>query len=320
MYKFIIYHPFNKHRLNFTKDVFLDFFKNFPNTIVSYVETENQFHQELRNADFIIGLSFEKNIYKYAKKLKAIFTCMAGRESIPEPPHSKISCYYGSFHGKLISESLLSGMAYFNQKFSLLNKSKEQKIWCSNFDFGSRVQLSKQSIGIFGFGAIGRYCAQYLSKLGMKVYGIQRTHSHGFCPFSHAEYINVNQTDNLIANLNHIVSFLPQSKETKFFFDEKFFSKMSKSACFYNFGRGHCVVEKDLSKALHSQKISGALLDVFQQEPLDKNSILWQTPNLIITPHISTYYTNYFQEYAIELKQQITIELKKTSSHYKRDL
>ena len=148
-------------------------------------------------------------------------------------------------------------------------------------------------------------------KLGIKVYAIQRTHSNGFCSFSHAEYINFNQYDSALGRLNHIVSFLPKSRETKHFFNENFFNKMSRDSFFYNFGRGCCVDELALSNALYAQQISGALLDVFQQEPLPQDSILWNTPNLIIMPHISTHYTNYFQEYMIELKQQITAELEK---------
>ena len=110
-------------------------------------------------------------------------------------------------------------------------------------------------------------------------------------------------------SIDHVVSFLPESNETNDIFDRNFFSKMNKMACFYNFGRGNSVVEDDLVTALEKGEIHGAYLDVFRKEPLQKESAMWKTKNLVITPHISTYYQNYFTEYGRELVAQIKKEI-----------
>jgi len=70
-----------------------------------------------------------------------------------------------------------------------------------------------------------------------------------------------------------------------FFNMKSTFSKMKKSAVFMNIGRGTCVNEDDLIKALNTKKIGGAVLDVFKEEPLVESSKLWECKNVFMTPH-----------------------------------
>ena len=70
-----------------------------------------------------------------------------------------------------------------------------------------------------------------------------------------------------------------------FFNMQSTFSKMKRTAVFMNIGRGSTVNEDDLIKALKTQQIQGAVLDVFKVEPLPKDSEFWKLPNVLITPH-----------------------------------
>mmetsp|Transcript_4524 Transcript_4524/g.7704 ORF Transcript_4524/g.7704 Transcript_4524/m.7704 type:complete len:80 (-) Transcript_4524:209-448(-) len=70
-----------------------------------------------------------------------------------------------------------------------------------------------------------------------------------------------------------------------FFNKANTFDHMKKSAIFMNIGRGTTLDEDDLATALHSQRIAGAVLDVFKKEPLAKSNRLWYAPNLFMTPH-----------------------------------
>lgn len=308
-YQAVIYYPSLEKDLNFTKAKFLEIFDRFDELGMVYVNDEKNFYRQIENADFIMALKIRPDVYRYAKKLQAVFTCMAGKEVIPVCENKKITCYYGSFHGKLIRESVLSAMLYFNQNFPLICQCAEKGIWAEAALFGKRRPISQQSVLIIGFGTIGRYCAEYLARLNIKVYAAQRTHHLGICHDSNAEYVHIDDLHRVLPTVDHVVSFLPRTEATNNMFDRQFFKKMANHAYFYNFGRGNAVVEADLISALDSNEIAGALLDVFKQEPLEKTSPLWSAKNIVITSHICAYYDNYFDEYARELTTQLQREL-----------
>lgn len=77
-------------------------------------------------------------------------------------------------------------------------------------------------------------------------------------------------------------------------FNFEVFQKMKESAVFINIGRGPTVVENDLIRALKEKTIAGAVLDVFQEEPLDKDSELWKLPNIFMTPHCADQAIDYY--------------------------
>jgi len=84
-----------------------------------------------------------------------------------------------------------------------------------------------------------------------------------------------------------VVLTLPLTKESYHLFDAKMFEAMKPGAGFVNLARGGLVDEVALEAALKSGRIGGAVLDVFEKEPLPPESPLWSLPNVIITPHVS---------------------------------
>lgn len=90
-----------------------------------------------------------------------------------------------------------------------------------------------------------------------------------------------------MSEADFVVGVLPRVVgETDYFFTtESTFSKMKKSAVFMNIGRGPTCKEEDLVKALKEKTIAGAVLDVFEKEPLTENSEIWECENVFITPH-----------------------------------
>lgn len=88
-----------------------------------------------------------------------------------------------------------------------------------------------------------------------------------------------------MANADFVVGILPKTSETTHFFNADFFAKMKSSAIFMNIGRGPTHNESDLAEALSTRTIAGAVLDVFEVEPLTEQSPLWDMPNLLLTPH-----------------------------------
>ena len=96
----------------------------------------------------------------------------------------------------------------------------------------------------------------------------------------------LSEMDNCLAQADVVVLTLPLTDETKRMFNEARFGAMKGGAVFVNIARGAIVEETALLKAL-DEKLSGAVLDVFEEEPLAINSPLWKKENVIITPHNS---------------------------------
>lgn len=142
--------------------------------------------------------------------------------------------------------------------------------------------LRGKTLLMFGAGSIGQYISRTLQFLGVHVLAVvnqPRSIEHV------DEVFGVDNCDVAIARADFVVNILPNTPSTQNFFDAAFFAKMQAHALFINVGRGQAVVEADLAAALVAKTIAGAVLDVYQTEPLPDDHVFWQTPNLKLTSH-----------------------------------
>lgn len=148
-----------------------------------------------------------------------------------------------------------------------------------------------QSIGgkkmlVVGLGGIGTEVARRAAALEMRVVGTRRS-SHEGPDF--VEYVGLSdELNELAADADFIVNALPLTDETTGIFNAEFFAAAKSGVHFINVGRGKSVITADLIAALRSGQVAGAALDVTDPEPLPADSPLWQMPNVIITPHVSS--------------------------------
>ncbi|MGW0702910.1 D-2-hydroxyacid dehydrogenase [Streptomyces sp. NPDC002867] len=132
---------------------------------------------------------------------------------------------------------------------------------------------------VVGAGPIGRAVAGALRALGATTAVVGRQARPGI----HGEQ----DLDPLLARADWVVCAAPLTQATAGMFDARRFGLMQPSTRFVNVGRGPLVVEADLLDALHKRWIAGAALDVFESEPLAPDSPVWDTPGLIVSPHMS---------------------------------
>lgn len=132
---------------------------------------------------------------------------------------------------------------------------------------------------VVGSGPIGRAIAGTLTVLGVKAALVGRTPRAGV----HGP----DDLDRLLAGADWVIAAAPLTESTRGMFDARRFGVMQPSAHFVNVGRGQLVVEDALAEALRRRWIAGAALDVFETEPLPRDSPLWQLPGLIVSPHMS---------------------------------
>lgn len=143
--------------------------------------------------------------------------------------------------------------------------------------------LRGRRLGIAGFGAIGSTLAQRAAAFEMEVVGLARSEKPG----GSFRVYPQEQLHAFLADLDVVVNTLPLTSASRCLFDASAFDAMMPGAWFLNMGRGGTVEESALIDSLQSGHLGGAILDVFEVEPLPADSPLWTLPNVIVTPHIS---------------------------------
>lgn len=173
-------------------------------------------------------------------------------------------------------------------------------------------ELRGRTLGIIGYGSVGRELARQAKCLGLKVLATKRDARHpedpGYVLPGVGDPTGVlpdriyptEATRSMIGECDYVVNTLPLTPKTHHFFNEELFRAMKPTAFLVNLGRGGAINEKELVRALRKGWIAGAGLDVFETEPLPETSPLWQMENVILTPHISGFTADY-DERAIDL-------------------
>ncbi|MBN2045522.1 MAG: D-2-hydroxyacid dehydrogenase [Anaerolineales bacterium] len=168
-------------------------------------------------------------------------------------------------------------------------------------------EIRGSTVGIVGYGSIGRQVARLVTGMGAQVLAIKRD---AMTPVHHgysAEGLGDPQGDlftrlyppeairSMAAECDFVVICMPKTSLTSGMIGAEQIAAMKKTAFLVDVSRGGVTDHQALIKALSENKIAGAALDVFPEEPLPKQSELWHLPNVIITPHISGFSPEYSQ-------------------------
>ncbi len=147
------------------------------------------------------------------------------------------------------------------------------------------MELAGKTLGIYGFGNIGRKVAKIALDFGMKVLVYTR-HPENYKTYEnhHLKFV----TENFLFETSDVLSFhCPLNEQTQHVICRKNIQKMKDGVILINVSRGGLVCEEDLAWALKNGKIAGAGVDVVEQEPMRKGNPLLLAPNILITPHIA---------------------------------
>jgi len=176
---------------------------------------------------------------------------------------------------------MLSALRYISFGHAELKKGD----WRGGRLPGETFQLSGKTVGIVGFGAIGKNVAKLLKGFGCKILYSKRQ------PLDAAEEAALGvrhaSLQDLLAQSDIVSLHCPLTAETADMIDKAAFAAMKKTAVLINVARGGVVVESDLVEALRAGEIAGAAMDVFSVEPLPADSELLTLDNLVVTPHLA---------------------------------
>ncbi len=146
------------------------------------------------------------------------------------------------------------------------------------------LELCGKTVCIVGSGNVGTECARRFKAFNTTVYAVDVSKPQSEI---YDKYFALDNIAQAISESDIIVLTLPLTEQTKNMFDKKMFSNFKSNAILINISRGSIVNQNNLIDALQNNVIYGAVLDVFETEPLKKNSPLWDMQNVIITPHNS---------------------------------
>lgn len=182
--------------------------------------------------------------------------------------------------GQLMSEYILGYLLIHERQIFQLREMQRNKEW---FDFDTGT-LRGKTIGLLGVGSIGAEVARTAKFFGMTVRGYTRGSE---ASTQVDKYYHGDELIEFVKGLDYLVGILPNTNETKKIVDANVLNTLPSHAVFINVGRGSAVDEHALLEALRNNKIAGAVLDVFEQEPLPKEHPFWEVPNLTMTFHTS---------------------------------
>jgi phosphoglycerate dehydrogenase-like enzyme len=203
----------------------------------------------------------------------------------------------GTFSGSL-GEWVLGAILYFAKDFRRLIRAQERGLW-EPYDV---VEISGQTVGIVGYGDIGKAIGRRASAMGMRVLGLTRRGSassggDGRLSDEPAERI-FGPADRLqmIEQCDYVVVATPLTPETRGLIGREEIAAMRPDAVLINIGRGPVVDEQALIDALSSGSIKGAALDVFHQEPLPAEHVFYRMENVLLSPHCADHTATWLKD------------------------
>ena len=186
----------------------------------------------------------------------------------------------GGIHAVPLAEFAVMGALHFIKGVPQLNSWKQQHHWQR---YTTR-QLKGCRALVVGLGGMGREIVRQFAVLGVEVIGLGRPGRHYETP-GLIETIDRADLINVLPSMDILVLASPLTRETEGLISAQLLSVLKSDAIIVNVSRGQLIDQSALIEALANNRIAGACLDVFEQEPLPKDSPLWDLQNVIISPH-----------------------------------
>jgi glyoxylate/hydroxypyruvate reductase A len=216
--------------------------------------------------------------------LKAILSLAAGVDHVlldPQLPEKvPIVRMVDAGLASQMSEYALYGVLHFHRSMQQYAEQQRRAVWRQL----SAVPASRRTVGVMGLGVLGGDFVRKLVPLGFKVLGWSRTPKNlpGVTTFHGPGGLSA-----FLGQTEILANFLPLTSDTKGILSASTFGQLPRGACIINIARGAHLDERDLLAALDQGQVGGAMLDVFQREPLPPEHPFWHHPRAIITPHVA---------------------------------
>ena len=236
----------------------------------------------IAEAEILYAWKFPSHLLAKARRLRWIQAMGAGVEGFlgAQLPSRVIVTRATGMFGAWMAEYTLGWCLWVTQRMEALREAQRQRVWRAL----DPEPLHGRTLTIVGLGDIGSAIARAGKALGMRVIGVSRG---GRKIRGVAAVYRPSAISRALGQADFVVTVLPLTEETRGLIGEAELRAMKASAWLINIGRGPVINETALVGALTERRIAGAILDVFDTEPLPPDHPLWALPNAVITPHIA---------------------------------
>ena len=197
-------------------------------------------------------------------------------------------CNAGSYSTNSVAQQAIAFMLHHSTNVADYNNFVQKGSWITSPTFSPFIydmsELSGKTLGIFGFGSIGKAVAKIATAFGMQVIVNTRTERE---EDKAAYQINYVDFDTLLASSDYLTVHCPLTQATEGVFDANAFARMKKGCYFINTSRGGVLDENALAEAVRSGHLSGAGIDVLTIEPMTDHCPLLGVERITITPHVA---------------------------------
>ncbi|MCH1571452.1 MAG: D-2-hydroxyacid dehydrogenase [Longimicrobiales bacterium] len=257
------------------------------------------------DAEVYFGYGIPAELLEAGRDLRWVHSGAAGVGSSLTPTMLKSPVTFtnsAGIHAPPMAETVLAMLLHFTRGLDLAAESQRRSEWSTEpfYVVGAPLlEFSAMTVGIVGFGGIGREVARRVASLGARVIAVKRTPARdgeadlepiagGGVLGSRIEMVwGESGLDTVYRECDAIVVAAPDTPETRGMIDADAFDRMKPGTILVNVARGRLVNEDAMIQALSDGRLRGAGLDVFTEEPLPAENPLWGFSNVAITPHVS---------------------------------
>lgn len=271
--------------------------------LAPYVETtyslgEDDWPAAAADAEALVGWDVRiDDATRATPKLRLIHVIGAGVEHLMPmdwlPPQITMVNSKG-IHASRAGEFGLMAILMLHSRIPAIVDQQKRRQWTSLY----ASPIAGRTLLLIGVGSIGGSVARHAKLLGLNVIGVSR---HGRPAEGVDRMVTPDRLDEVLPQADFVFVATPATAETVNLLDRRRLSLIKPGAGIANVGREPVVDYSALADLLHSGHLSGAILDVFTQEPLPASSPLWSVPNLIVTPHVSADDNESYAELTIDL-------------------
>ena len=259
---------------------------------------EDNFNSSMSSSDILLTYDFPtKNLKEIAPNLKWIHCTAAGVEHMF--PFNwvydglKITNSSG-VHAKKAGEFGLMSVLMLQNHIPKIVTNQKNKDFISTFG----NPIAGKNIILIGTGSLGSSMAKLVAPLGANIIGVNKK---GKSVEGCSKIITIDKLDSVLPIADILYLALPETPETKNLIDKRRLDLLKSTCGIVNIGRQSALDYEVLCDKLENNDLAGAILDVFNPEPIDKNSRLWNIKNLIITPHVSSDDNGNYVKLTLEL-------------------
>ena len=248
------------------------------------------------DAEVYCGWGIRRDVFRAARKLRWFHSGAAGaRNSLFGEMRESDVIFTNSagMYADSLADHALAGILYFVRGLDLAVRAQREREWVQTalnsprsplHAAPARGEVAGASLGIIGYGGIGSALGRRAHALGMRVQAIRRRPRTKPPELDRLEGPDFLPT--LLETSDYVTLAAPETSDTQGLIGEAEIARMKPGAVLINLARGTLVDEAALITALESGHLRGAMLDVFETEPLPGDHPLWRLENVLVTPHV----------------------------------